>query len=227
MLPVESRSVSSDGSRPSGTLTAAETSGEVILGISPRALATVLEIRATEDDPEGLALRVEITGKRGVEFSYDLSFEERDSVVEGHRNYTVGELTVAIPEASVEDLRGAELDLPKAGNQAGLVIRNPNRADPMAGIEIDLMGDVPHKVDQLLEHAINPALAVHGGYAKLVGVDDERNVYVHMGGGCQGCSASAMTLRMGIRRSIKEHIPEVLEVIDVTDHSQGENPYYS
>jgi Fe/S biogenesis protein NfuA len=48
-----------------------------------------------------------------------------------------------------------------------------------------------------------------------------------MGGGCQGCAVSAMTLRDGIARSIQESIPEVTEVIDTTDHESGENPYYS
>ena len=97
----------------------------------------------------------------------------------------------------------------------------------MAGIDIELSGELSDKVRQLLEHAINPALASHGGYAELKGIDEQNNVYVFMGGGCQGCSASAMTLKMGIQRSIKDHIPEVLEVIDATDHSQGENPYYN
>jgi Fe/S biogenesis protein NfuA len=36
-----------------------------------------------------------------------------------------------------------------------------------------------------------------------------------------------MTLREGIARSIKEAIPEVSEVVDVTDHALGENPYYA
>ncbi|MCB1256008.1 MAG: NifU family protein [Microthrixaceae bacterium] len=212
-----------DGESAASTATV----GDVILKITPAAMSTVLEIRATEENPEGLALRVEITGKKGVEFSYDLSFDDIDSLTDGYATYTVGPLAVAIPDESVDNLRGAELDLPKAGGQGGLVIRNPNRSDPMAGIDIDLTGDIPNKVNQLLEHAINPALASHGGYANLVGVDEKNNVYVYMGGGCQGCSASAMTLKMGIQRSIKEHIPEVLEVIDATDHTQGDNPYYS
>ncbi len=201
-------------------------SGDVVMRVTPEAMSTVMGIRATEDDPESLALRVAVTGVKGIEFTYDLSFDEIASSDDEHMSYTVGELTVVIPLDSVEKLRGAELDLPRAAAQGGLVIRNPNRADPMAGIEIELTGEVPDRVTQLLEQSINPALAAHGGYANLVGVDEKNNVYVFMGGGCQGCSASAATLKMGIQRSIKEHIPEVLEVIDATDHSQGENPFY-
>jgi len=67
---------------------------------------------------------------------------------------------------------------------------------------------------------------MHGGFAALDRVEDDV-VFVTMGGGCQGCAVSAMTLREGIARSIKEAIPEVSEVIDTTDHALGENPYYT
>jgi Fe/S biogenesis protein NfuA len=200
---------------------------EIVMTVTEQAMETVLGIRDQEDAPETLALRVEITGAKGVEFTYDLSFEEISAAAEDDHRYQVGGLTVLIPASSVERLRGAELDLPRTAAQGGLVIRNPNRPDPLAGIDVELTGELPDQVTQLLEQSVNPALASHGGYATLVGVDDDNNVYVTMGGGCQGCAASAATLREGIQRSIKEAIPEVAEVIDATDHAAGENPFYS
>jgi Fe/S biogenesis protein NfuA len=92
---------------------------------------------------------------------------------------------------------------------------------------LELSGDIAEKVTQLLDGSVNPALAAHGGFATLLGVDDDDNVYVTMGGGCQGCAASAATLRDGIQRSIKEAIPEVNSVVDATDHAAGENPFYT
>lgn len=209
------------------TETAAATDTDVVMSITDEAMTTVLGIRAQEDEPAGLALRVEIVGSRGAEYSYDLSFEELSAAATDDRLYAIGDLTVMVPAASVERLRGAELDLPSNGSQGGLVIRNPNRPDPLAGLDVELTGDLPEKVTQLLDQAVNPALASHGGYATLVEVDDDNNVHVLMGGGCQGCAASAATLREGIRRSIKAAIPEVAEVIDATDHGAGENPYYT
>jgi Fe/S biogenesis protein NfuA len=200
---------------------------EIVMAVSDAAMGTVLGIRAEEPDPDALGLRVEVTGSKGAEYTYDLCFHELAKLDEHDVTYVVGELTVIIPADSVDALRGAELDLPRSAGQGGLVIRNPNRADPLAGIDVELSGELPEKVTQLLEQSVNPALASHGGYATLVGVDDDKNVYVTMGGGCQGCSASAMTLSDGIRRAIKEHIPEVREVIDATDHAAGENPFYS
>lgn len=209
------------------TSSTATSSTEIVLAVSDAAMSTVLGIRAEEPDPDALGLRVEVTGSKGSEYTYDLCFHELAAVADDDVIYTVGELTVVIPVDSVDALRGAELDLPRASGQGGLVIRNPNRADPLAGIQIELTGDIAEQVAQLLEQSVNPALASHGGYATLVGVDDDNNVYVTMGGGCQGCSASAATLKDGIRSAIMEHIPEVREVIDATDHAAGENPFYS
>lgn len=203
------------------------TEGDVVMAVSAEAMTSVLSIRAEEPDPAALGLRVEVTGSKGAEYTYDLCFHELSALEDGDHTYRIGELTVVIPAASVDSLRGAELDLPRSAGQGGLVIRNPNRADPLAGIEIELSGDLADQVTQLLEQSVNPALASHGGYATLVGVDEQQNVYVTMGGGCQGCSASAMTLSEGIKRAIKEHIPEVNDVVDATDHAAGENPFYT
>jgi Fe/S biogenesis protein NfuA len=170
---------------------------------------------------------VAITGVRGSEFTYDLAFEPIAELSDDHVRYLIGELSVAIPQDSVERMMGSTLDLPKTEGQGGLVIRNPNRADPLANITVDLTGELPEQVATLLAEHINPSLAAHGGFAELVGVDEDKNVYVTMGGGCQGCSLSAATLQDGIRSAIKSNIPEILEVIDATDHTAGQNPFYT
>lgn len=195
--------------------------------ITDEAMTTVMSIRNEEADSETLSLRVEITGTNGREYTYDLSFASPDEVARGHHRYSIGELMVAIESESVERLTGAQLDVPRNAGQGGLVIRNPNTPDPFEGIDIELVGEIPDKVSQLLEQQINPMLASHGGFAQFVGADENNNVYVTMGGGCQGCAASAATLRDGIRTAIMDAIPEVKEVIDTTDHEAGENPFYT
>jgi Fe/S biogenesis protein NfuA len=200
----------------------------MVLIVTDPARDKILELRAQEDDPETLGLRIEVTGVQGVEYTYDLSFDPLTGADEaaGDLVEAAGDLPVIIPGDSVDPLRGATLDLPSTGGQAGLVLRNPNRPDPLAGAHIELSGSVEDKVRQLLDGQINPSLAMHGGFAALERVEDDV-VYVTMGGGCQGCAVSAMTLREGISRSIKEAIPEVQEVVDTTDHAMGENPYYT
>jgi Fe/S biogenesis protein NfuA len=200
----------------------------MVLTVTEPARDKILELRANEDEPDTLGLRIEVTGVKGVEYTYDLSFDpvaEAD-IDAGDWVDAQGDLTVVVPVDSIDALRGATLDLPSTGGAAGLVLRNPNRPDPLSGAHIELTGTVAEKVTQLLDQQINPSLASHGGYAALDKVEDEV-VYVTMGGGCQGCAVSAMTLREGIARSIKDAIPEVKDVVDVTDHELGENPYFT
>ncbi len=199
---------------------------QVILTVTETAITKILELRESEDEPQGLALRVAVTGVRGPEYTYDLTFEPLADAGEDDVVYQQGELPVLIPADSTDPLHGATLDMPSTDGQGGLVLRNPNRPDPLAGVELDLQGSTAEKVQQLLDQQINPSLAAHGGFAELKGVDDDK-VYVLMGGGCQGCAVSAMTLREGIAASITAAIPEISEVIDVTDHDAGMNPYYS
>jgi NFU1 iron-sulfur cluster scaffold homolog, mitochondrial len=89
-----------------------------------------------------------------------------------------------------------------------------------------LMGrGTKEKVQYLLAHKINPGVAAHAGFVELIDVKDN-NVYIRLGGGCQGCGAADFTLRQGIEAIIRKEVPEILQVLDVTDHAAGTNPYY-
>ena len=205
-----------------------ESSSAEVLMVSDAAYSAVLAIRDREDDGEDLGLRVEVTGTAGVEYSYDLALDPIAEAAADDHLHTAGGLTVMVPSSSIDRLRGATLDVPSIPGQGGLVIRNPNRPNPLGEMgRLELSGDISDKVRQLLEMSINPALASHGGYAELVGVQDDATVTVMMGGGCQGCAMSQATLSEGIRRAILEAIPEVAEVVDATDHEAGDNPYYA
>ncbi|MCY3645062.1 MAG: NifU family protein [Acidimicrobiaceae bacterium] len=207
---------------------AAAASGEEILIVTDAARTAVLAIRDREDDGDTLGLRVEVTGTAGIDYAYDLTLDPvADAAPDDHIHNSDG-LTVVVPDASVSRLRGSTLDVPSIPGQGGLVIRNPNRPNPLGDMgRLDLTGSIAEKVQQLLDMSINPALASHGGYASLVDVNDDDSVVVTMGGGCQGCAMSQATLSDGIKRAIMEAIEEVTDVIDVTDHEAGENPYFS
>jgi Fe/S biogenesis protein NfuA len=201
-----------------------------LFSITAEALARVLEVRAAEEDPSSLALRVEVVGSNGPDYTYDLGFEPlAEAQPDDHRQFLGDdeELVLLVPANSLDKLQGAVLDVPSASGQGGLVIRNPNRPNPLLGVEnLTLTGDIAERVNQLLGEAINPSLAAHGGFATLVGVEDSK-VYLTMGGGCQGCSLSQATMVQGIASAIREAIPEVTEIVDATDHTAGQNPFYS
>lgn len=80
------------------------------------------------------------------------------------------------------------------------------------------------QLEKLFDQQIRPALAQHGGNVEIVDVDNDI-LYVKFFGGCQGCSSSKATLKGGIEQLIKQNYPDIKEVVDVTDHTTGTNPY--
>lgn len=81
-------------------------------------------------------------------------------------------------------------------------------------------------VQNLLENEINPAIAAHGGQFQLIDVK-ENTVYVELGGGCQGCGQADVTLREGVETRLRQVLPEMVALVDITDHASGQNPYYT
>ncbi len=85
--------------------------------------------------------------------------------------------------------------------------------------------DIRERVQQVLDTEINPSVADHGGMVKLIDVK-ENVVYIQMGGGCQGCGQADVTLKYGIETAIRAAVDGVGDILDVTDHAAGRNPYY-
>ncbi|MDZ4198154.1 MAG: NifU family protein [Kiritimatiellia bacterium] len=77
--------------------------------------------------------------------------------------------------------------------------------------------ELESRVQAVFEASINPALQSHGGFVRLVKVEDG-NVQVELGGGCRGCPGARMTMKQGIEAFLRESIPEIGQVLDVTDH---------
>lgn len=102
---------------------------------------------------------------------------------------------------------------------------NPEPIPDQVYQKLDLSDPTVKKVMELLEKEINPGLAMHGGRAELINVLD-RKVYLRFGGGCQGCSMIDATVKQGIETRLKEAIPDILGVVDETDHAAGSNPFF-
>ena len=195
--------------------------------VAPDALSKVIELRNSEVDGDQLALRIEVTGAQGVDYIYDLAFELLAEADASDVPFAVGKgLTVLIPDRDVAKLNGASLDLPSNSNQPGLVLRNPNRPDLGPNAALDLDGTIEDNVREVLTKRINPSIAAHGGFAELVSVEGD-TVVVKLGGGCQGCGMANATVTAGIERTLRELIPEIERVVDLTDHASGENPYFT
>jgi len=70
------------------------------------------------------------------------------------------------------------------------------------------------KVKDIID-AVRPNLQAHGGDVELISVEKDNTVKVRLQGACSGCPGARMTLKMGIERLLKEHIPDVKEVVAV------------
>lgn len=84
--------------------------------------------------------------------------------------------------------------------------------------------DLIEKVKGIFANQINPAVADHGGYIELIDVN-RNDLFIRMGGGCQGCASSTATLKQGVEQTLRDHIPHLGSIIDTTDHAAGANPY--
>jgi Fe-S cluster biogenesis protein NfuA len=85
---------------------------------------------------------------------------------------------------------------------------------------------IRNEVEKILTSRINPGVSTHGGRVELVEVKGTE-IYLRFAGGCQGCGAANVTLKQGIEKAIRSRIPEITNVIDITDHASGKNPYYT
>ena len=196
--------------------------------IDNKAVDKILELREQEPGDKEYALFLQIDGMQGNQYTYDLSFLDIEEVRNDDELLKFGELTVIIAAKDKDKFQDASLNLSEDMNS--LEMDNPNTPSPnIIGSSAplpELKGELADKVKTILEQQINPAIAAHGGVATLVNVEGN-DVYLQLGGGCQGCGMAQVTLSQGIEASLKEAIPEIGNVIDATDHASGDNPYFA
>src|ERR1039458_8901242 len=203
-----------------------------VLTITGEARATVLEVLANESESDPLALWLEVNGVNNGAYAYDMYLQALSDATTGDVVQHDDELPVVVPEPSVGRLQGATLDfVTDASGEGGLVIVNPNTPSAptlkgrASGPDVDLSDPPAQRVGSVLEEQGNPSIAAHGGRAALVAVQDA-SVYLRLSGGCQGCGMAKATLSQGIEVILREAIPEIANIVDVTDHADGTNPYY-
>jgi Fe/S biogenesis protein NfuA len=211
-----------------------DTTTSPVVSLTPEAHRIVREALDQEPNPASLSLWLEVRGVQAGAFVYDLFFQATSDADEKDEVHADGDIAVVVPAASVDRLRGARLEWSEEGD-GGLVLVNPNsptieEASPGVPPEILAQGITSHlalRIVNVLEQAVNPSIASHGGRADLIALDEsEGTAYLRLSGGCQGCAMSQMTLRQGIETTLLEEVPELTRVLDVTDHGSGDNPFY-
>jgi len=175
-------------------------------------IAESLEI----DGGELLALRVEAQKLGPAGIDYGLSFVGLDEREPDDEVADAGPFRVFVDAASARLVRGTVVRFAPSLHSAGFEFDNPNAGwdDPLADA-----------VQRVVDGTINPRVGSHGGLVTLLEVRDG-TAYLAMHGGCQGCGKAQVTLREGVETAIRDAVPEILRVVDTTDHAAGTQPYF-
>lgn len=200
---------------------------EDILEITPAAVDKIYELIESRDRGE-LAVRVVVRGalpggKYQSEFKFiPLEEQEDDDFVQD-----TGKFKLLVSESAAELIIGARVDFDENRYAAGFNIEYPEQENPGKIRRRDDWTDpIAIAAQKVIDEHVNPGIDAHGGWVVM---DDFKDgiIYMEMGGGCQGCSLSAVTLREGIEQMILTQVPGVTGIVDTTNHDLGESPYYS
>ena len=196
-----------------------------ILEVSQAAVDKIAEMIASRGEGP-VAVRVAVHMQAGGGQS-EFAFVPLEDQKEDDSVLDTGPFKMFLDPMAAENLVGAKVDYDETKFSTGFHIEYVN---PLAGYLESRRKDwgddpIATQVQQVVDEQINPGVASHGGWVVLLDVQGD-TAYIEMGGGCQGCAVSQMTLKDGIEKMITEKVPEIKQVLDQTDHTGGENPYY-
>lgn len=149
---------------------------------------------------------------------------ERILAIAGVSGVLIANDTVTVSARGIADWR-------PVGREVGQIIREVigsgrPAVDPTLKASLPTAAVLRERVQTVIDREVNPAVASHGGFIDLLDVRGN-SVFIRMGGGCQGCGAANVTLKQGVEQIVRQHVPEVGEIFDTTDHAAGRNPYYA
>ena len=175
----------------------------------------------SKQDCEGIAIRMFVanpgTPQAETCIAYCRPGEEEDDDVRLQLNG----LAAYFERRSLPFLDDAKVDYSPDRMGGQLTIRAPNSKMPQVNDD----SPVEDRINYVLYNDINPGLAAHGGNVALVEFTEDKHAVLQFGGGCQGCSAVDLTLKEGVEKTLKEKIPELEGVRDMTDHSDTSHAY--
>jgi len=171
---------------------------------------------------KGTGIRVFVVNPGTPHAECGVSYCPTDAVEKDDLTMELETFNAYIDHDSIPYLEEAVIDYQKDDMGGQLTLKAPNAK----ARKVDDDAPVIDRIGYLLESEINPQLASHGGQVSLSEFTEDGIVILQFGGGCQGCGMVDTTLSEGIEKTLMEKIPEVKGVKDITEHEQGDNPYY-
>jgi len=164
-------------------------------------------------------IRALADAKSPFKIDYALAFVAKNEVKENDTVIEFDGFNLYIDSEIEKYFEGVTLNFKETAQGGGFIFEN------LPKVPKEYKGTLAEKVVKVIDEQINPQIASHGGYVSLVDVKGT-DVIIQMGGGCQGCGMANVTLKNGVEVALKEALPEITAVYDVTDHAGGKNPYY-
>ncbi|MCO7225674.1 Fe-S biogenesis protein NfuA [Pleionea sp. CnH1-48] len=192
-----------------------------MITITEEAQAHFRKLLSTQDD-DGVNIRVFVVNPGTPNAECGVSYCPQDAVEENDMEFSFEGFSTFIDAESAPYLEDALIDYKTEQMGGQLTLKAPNAKVKKVADD----APVTERIQYFLEAEINPQLANHGGQVSLVEFTEDGIVVLQFGGGCQGCGMVDVTLKEGIETTLKEKVPEVQGVRDITEHTEGENPYY-
>ena len=168
------------------------------------------------EECRGVRIRAAKVGKHT--FRYQIHLVRDQDIEDSDTRIDLDGFTVVVDSQTAEWMEGATVDFLTLESGEGFQIENPAATptwdDPVA-----------QRVQEVIDTKVLPVVGAHGGWVELVRVEGD-TAYVHLGGGCQGCSSASFTLSQGIESAITTEVAEIEHVVDETDHGAGSQPFY-
>ena len=187
--------------------------------ISVEAEEYIADLFEQQDEELGLKIEVEKAGTPMANVTFN--FARPKDLHKKYTKFPYKGFDAYISVSYLGYLKGSDVALKIDGTAKKLTITAPNAKGSAPKNDAPLK----EKIEYTLYTEISPRLASHGGFAELVEITKKNEVVLNFGGGCQGCSSVAITLKDGIERELMGLYPEIVAILDVTDHSNKENAY--
>ena len=85
-------------------------------------------------------------------------------------------------------------------------------------IDVEVLSDPIEEVEYLFDKYLRTYIASHGGVVTPIKAEEEEGkLWINMDGGCSGCPASLATLKHGIERTLKKHLPWIKQVVPTNE----------
>lgn len=176
-----------------------------------------------EPQKEGTCIRIFVINPGTPKAECGVSYCPPEAVEASDTRLNYEGFDALVDEISIPFLEEAFIDLVEEDTGTQLTLKAPNAK--MRKVKDD--APLIERVEYVIQVQINPQLASHGGFIKLIELTEDNVAVIEFGGGCNGCSQVDLTLKDGIEKELLEEFSDELNAVrDITEHQSGDHSFY-